>query len=150
MGALVLATLTALALRGLFQRAGSNALQFVNGALEACRFVGDLFIRGLKMIIVPLIVTAVVSWITGMKCIESFRRLGIKTVAFYMVSSLVAITVGLVAVNTVKPGLVDGAPNEAKITVTKWIMATAPISVYALILPVAVKYLGKTSPLEHF
>ena len=84
LGALVLATLTALALRGLFQGegTGSNAAQFVNGALEACRFVGDLFMRGLKMIIVPLIVTAVVSGITGMKGVEGFGRLGMKTVAF--------------------------------------------------------------------
>jgi Na+/H+-dicarboxylate symporter len=183
--ALVLATLTALVLRGLFDDAGENSAagRFLAGALETCRFVGDLFMRGLKMIIVPLIVTAVVSGITGMKGVEGFGRLGLKTVSFYMLSSLVAITVGLVVVNTVKPGLVDGAANEAMITVTKWIMAVAPIGVYALILPVvyetgadlfkqlgkyffcvlfalafhlfvilpmAVKYLGKTSPLAHF
>ena len=113
--ALVLATLTALALRGLFREAaeGSANADFVNGALETCRFIGDLFMRGLKMIIVPLIVTAVVSGITGMKGVEGFGRLGGKTVGFYLCSSLVAITVGLVVVNVIRPGLVDGQPNEA-------------------------------------
>ena len=113
--ALVLAALTALALRGLFQGAaeGSEAAGFVNGALETCRFFGDLFMRALKMVIVPLVVTAVVSGITGMKGAGSFGRLGIKCVSFYVASSLAAITVGLVLVNTLKPGLVDGEPNEA-------------------------------------
>jgi len=271
--ALALATLTALALRGLFRDAaeGSANANFVEAALETCRFVGDLFMRGLKMIIVPLIVTAVVSGITGMKGVEGFGRLGMKTVAFYMCSSFVAITMGLVVVNVIQPGMVDGKPNqaikaafqqqeadagdaakgkvseagkregkdflgifkamipenvvsaasdngqmlgvivfsilfaiaatqlpgdsgdsvrhffgaanEAMITVTKWIMAVAPIGVYALILPVvyetgaglfaqlgkyfftvlfalglhlfvvlplALKFIGKTSPLAHF
>jgi len=113
--ALVLATLTALALRGLFGGAenGSSAGNFVGGVIETCRFIGDLFMRGLKMIIVPLIVTAVVSGITGMKGVEGFARLGLKTVVFYVVSSFVAITMGLVVVNVVQPGLVDGVPNEA-------------------------------------
>jgi len=113
--ALVLATLTALAFRGLFQGAGegSESARFVNVALETCRFVGDLFMRGLKMVIVPLVVTAVISGITGLKGAEGFGRLGIKCVSFYVASSLAAITVGLVLVNTLKPGLADGEPNEA-------------------------------------
>ena len=110
-----MATLTALALRGLFHGTveGSTGGKFLEAALEGCRFVGDLFMRGLKMIIVPLIVTAVVSGITGMKGVEGFGRLGLKTVAFYVCSSFVAISVGLLVVNLVKPGLVDGQPNEA-------------------------------------
>ncbi len=112
--ALALATLTALVFRGLFRDAaeGSANAGFVNSALEACRFIGDLFMRALKMIIVPLIVTAVVSGITGMKGVEGFGRLGAKTVAFYAGSSLAAILLGLLVVNVVQPGMRDGAPNE--------------------------------------
>lgn len=112
--ALVLATVTALALRGLFNGAEAESLgaRFVEGALDTCRFIGDLFMRALKMIIVPLIVTAVISGITGMKGVEGFGRLGLKTVAFYVCSSFVAITMGLVVVNVVQPGLVGGEPNE--------------------------------------
>ncbi len=113
--ALVLATLTALALRGLYGDVEPDALggKFIAGALATCRFIGDLFMRGLKMIIVPLIVTAVISGITGMKGVEGFGRLGLKTVSFYLCSSFVAITIGLLVVNVVQPGLVDGQPNEA-------------------------------------
>jgi Na+/H+-dicarboxylate symporter len=85
----------------------------VKGVLAASGFVGDLFIRALKMIIVPLIVTSVVSGIAGLHGVEGFGRLGGKTVAFYLVSSLAAILVGLTMVNLIQPGLdSDGRPNE--------------------------------------
>ena len=111
--ALILAAVTAIALRWMFSGAAedSSGARFVAGVIETCRFVGDLFMRGLKMIIVPLIITAVISGITGLKGVEGFRRLGFKAVTFYFVSSLVAIMIGLVVVNVVKPGLVDGQPN---------------------------------------
>jgi proton glutamate symport protein len=113
--ALVLATITALLLRGLFNGAEENSAgaRFVASTLTTCKFVGDLFMRALKMIIVPLIVTAVVSGVTGMKGVDGFARLGLKTVSFYLISSLAAILVGLLLVNTIKPGLVNGQPNEA-------------------------------------
>lgn len=113
--ALGLATVTALTLRSLFGDApeSSSGAKLVAGALETCKFIGDLFMRALKMIIVPLIVTAVVSGITGMKGVEGFARLGIKTMAFYLTSSLAAIIVGLLLVNLIQPGLIDGKPNEA-------------------------------------
>ena len=113
--ALVLASITALTLRALFGGADetSSGSKLVVGALESSRFVGDLFMRALKMIIVPLIVTAVVSGITGMKGVQGFGRLGLKTMAFYLTSSLVAIIVGLLLVNLIQPGLVNGKPNEA-------------------------------------
>lgn len=113
--ALVLASITALTLRALFGGADetSSGSKLVVGALESSRFVGDLFMRALKMIIVPLIVTAVVSGITGMKGVQGFGRLGLKTMAFYLTSSLAAIIVGLLLVNLIQPGLVNGKPNEA-------------------------------------
>eukprot|EP00903_Cladosiphon_okamuranus_P003892 g3890.t1 len=112
--ALVLATLTALVLRGILTGADaeSSGGRFVTGALATCNFVGDLFMRALKMIIVPLIVTAVVSGITGMKGVKGFGRLGLKTVGFYLCSSFAAITLGLIVVNIIQPGLRGGEPNE--------------------------------------
>lgn len=116
--ALVLATVTALVLRSLFGDAdeSSSGGKLVAGALATCKFVGDLFMRALKMIIVPLIVTAVISGITGLKGVEGFGRLGLKTVGFYLTSSLFAIIVGLLLVNLIQPGLIDGKPNDAILT----------------------------------
>jgi Na+/H+-dicarboxylate symporter len=109
LAALVLATLTALALRGVF--AESPDAPFVHGALETCKFIGELFMRALKMIIVPLIVTSVIAGIAGLGGVQGFGRLGVKTAAFYAATSLVAILVGLLLVNTIRPGLDAGKPN---------------------------------------
>jgi proton glutamate symport protein len=111
--ALGLATTTALVLRSLFGDAyeSSSGAKLVTGVIATCQFIGDLFMRALKMIIVPLIITAVVSGITGLKGVEGFGRLGFKTITFYLTSSLAAILVGLLLVNLIKPGLNDGKPN---------------------------------------
>ena len=113
LAALVLATLTALVFRVLADNAGTGSQMegFVNGALAGCGFIGDLFMRALKMIIVPLIVTSVVSGIASLQGVQGFGRLGAKTAAFYVSTSLASILLGLVLVNTIRPGLTDGQPN---------------------------------------
>ncbi|PCJ45734.1 MAG: dicarboxylate/amino acid:cation symporter, partial [Moraxellaceae bacterium] len=78
-------------------------------------FVGTMFINGLKMIIVPLIMASIISGIAGLGSSEGLGRLGTKTISFYMVSSLLAILVGLAAVNLVKPGIIDGQPGAEKL-----------------------------------
>jgi proton glutamate symport protein len=111
--ALLLATVTALALRGVAGGAHeeSQAGGFIAGALETSRFVGDLFMRALKMIIVPLIVTSVIAGIASLQGVKGFGRLGAKTIGFYLGSSLIAILIGLAFVNLIQPGLVSGEPN---------------------------------------
>jgi Na+/H+-dicarboxylate symporter len=112
--ALALATATALTLRGLFAGAaeGSAAGRFIHGTLETSRFIGGLFMQALKMIIVPLIVTSVVSGIASLQGVKGFARLGLKTVTFYAASSLAAILLGLLLVNLIQPGIENGRPNE--------------------------------------
>jgi DAACS family dicarboxylate/amino acid:cation (Na+ or H+) symporter len=113
LAALVLATLTALVFRVLTDNSetGSQMEGFVKGALGGCGFVGDLFMRALKMIIVPLVVTSVVSGIASLQGVQGFGRLGTKTAAFYLSTSLASILLGLVLVNVIRPGLTDGQPN---------------------------------------
>jgi len=110
LAALVLATLTGIIFRQLVGEEAPDG-SFVAGALEFSRFVGDLFMRALKMIIVPLIVTSVISGIASLQGVKGFGRLGLKTFGFYAGSSLVAVVTGLLLVNLIQPGLVDGQPN---------------------------------------
>lgn len=72
-------------------------------------FVGTLFLNALKMLIVPLIMSSI---IVGMMEIqpEALGRLGYKTLIYYAASSLVAILIGLLAVNLLQPGIADGEP----------------------------------------
>jgi len=73
-------------------------------------FVGTLFINALKMLIVPLIVSSIIVGVAGIGGGGNLGRLGGKTLLFYAVTSLFAILVGLVLVNLVQPGIVDGEP----------------------------------------
>lgn len=62
------------------------------------------------MIIVPLIVSSMITGIAGIGDPQSLGRLGGKTLLFYAVSSLLAILTGLAFVNLLSPGIVNGAP----------------------------------------
>lgn len=74
------------------------------------QFLGELFLNALKMIIVPLVTASIITGVAQISAPEQIGRLGGKTLLFYIVSSLVAILIGLTAVNAVHPGVVDGQP----------------------------------------
>lgn len=78
----------------------------------ACEFVGTMFLRGLKMVVVPLIISSIIASIGNVGGTRGLGRLGAKTAGYYAVSSLVAILIGLVAVSVVAPGIVDGQPAK--------------------------------------
>lgn len=73
-------------------------------------FVGTLFLNALKMLIVPLIASSIVSGMAGIGSSGALGRLGGKTLVYYATTSLLAILVGLVLVNVAAPGLIDGEP----------------------------------------
>jgi Na+/H+-dicarboxylate symporter len=73
-------------------------------------FIGSMFLNALKMIIVPLIISSIITGISSVGGSQGLGRLGGKTVLFYMVSSLLAILTGLLFVNTLAPGIIDGEP----------------------------------------
>ena len=114
LAALVLATLTAIVFRQIDASVSedSQGAAFIERVMAGAAFVGDLFMRALKMIIVPLIVSSVVAGIASLHGVEGFGRLFSKTAGFYALSSLLAILVGLGMVNLVQPGLDAGKPSE--------------------------------------
>lgn len=72
--------------------------------LPLATVVGDLFLRLLKMIIVPLIFTSITSGVLGIGDSKNLGRLGLKTMLYYLASSLLAILTGLFLVNLIQPG----------------------------------------------
>ncbi len=76
-------------------------------------YIGTLFLKLLKMLIIPLVFSSIVVGIAGLGKTEGFARLGGKTVAYYAMTSLFAILIGLTVVNVIKPGMKDGKPNQA-------------------------------------
>jgi Na+/H+-dicarboxylate symporter len=65
---------------------------------------GVIFLNLLKVIAVPLIFVSLVKGISSLKNISKLSRIGIKTLVLYIITTLVAITVGLILVNIVNPG----------------------------------------------
>lgn len=75
-----------------------------NAAVKAVSWMGDIFLRALKMLIIPLILSSLISGITNIGSGSSLGRLGLKTILYYVMTSLLAITTGQVLVNLIKPG----------------------------------------------
>jgi len=67
---------------------------------------GTIFLKLLKLIAVPLIFVSLVKGISSLTDITKLSRIGYKTIVIYIVTTLIATTVGLIMVNIVKPGSV--------------------------------------------
>jgi Na+/H+-dicarboxylate symporter len=74
---------------------------------------GTIFLNLLKLIAVPLIFVSLVKGISSLSDISRLSRMGLKTVGIYLVSTIIATTIGLGLVNMLKPG--DTFPQEKQV-----------------------------------
>ncbi len=65
---------------------------------------GTVFINLLKLIAVPLVFASLIKGVASLSDISKLSRIGSKTIALYLVSTIIAVTTGLLIVNTVQPG----------------------------------------------
>jgi Na+/H+-dicarboxylate symporter len=100
---------------------------------EFLQIIGDLFIRLLKMIIIPLILASVVSGITQIGNIHNLGRIGLKTFIYYLVTTILAVTIGLILVNLIQPG--TGAELADKVTELPEHTAPSFIAIITDIIP---------------
>jgi len=78
-------------------------------------FIGTLFLNALKMLIVPLIFSSIICGIANIGDLGGLGRLGGKTISYYIATSVIAILIGLVLVNIIQPGIIDGEPVRERI-----------------------------------
>jgi Na+/H+-dicarboxylate symporter len=78
---------------------------FFTSYTQYVTWMGDIFLRALKMIIVPLILTSIISGVANIGGAQNLGRLGFKTILYYITTSLFAILVGLILVNLFQPGV---------------------------------------------
>ena len=90
--------LIGMALGVVFALLGGEAVGYID-------WIGTLFLRLLRMIIVPLIVASIVSGVAGQASAAGLGKLGVKTLFYYLSTSLLAIVVGLFLVNLIQPGV---------------------------------------------
>jgi Na+/H+-dicarboxylate symporter len=106
---------------------------FLKDKAENLQIIGDLFIRLLKMIIIPLILASVVSGITQIGNIRNLGRIGLKTFIYYLITTILAVSIGLVLVNLICPG--TGAEFADKATELPEQTAPSLITITTDIIP---------------
>lgn len=74
-------------------------------ATEYTNWIGDIFLRALNMIIIPLIFCSITTGVASVGSSGNLGRLGLKTMGYYVFSTLAAIITGFVLVKTIKPGI---------------------------------------------
>ena len=89
---------------------GTDASLFGMRFYAVFDFIGTLFLNALKMLIVPLVVSSIIVGIAGIGSGEAFGKLGLKTLLYYLTTTLFAVLVGLVIVNLIAPGVEHGTP----------------------------------------
>jgi len=75
---------------------------------------GTIFLNLLKLMAVPLIFVSLVKGISGLSNINRLSSMGLKTLGLYIISTVLAITIGLVLVNTIKPGKTFPVEKQAQ------------------------------------
>lgn len=101
--------------------------------------ITDVFLRLIKMIIAPLVFSTLVAGIAHMEDAASIGRVGVKTMAWFISASLVSLTIGLVMVHLIAPGvgmdLIDEAAGAAgtvdatKLTLKEFVTHLVPKSI---------------------
>jgi len=71
---------------------------------------GTIFINLLKLIAMPLIIVSLINGIGQLKDVSQLSRIGLKTIALYILTTVIAISIGLMIVNIIRPG--DYFPKE--------------------------------------
>ena len=69
------------------------------------KWAGDIFLRGLRMIVIPLVFTSIALGVAGMGNSAALGRIAGKTLLYYICTTAIAATIGLTLVNIVKPGV---------------------------------------------
>ena len=82
-------------------------------AVEYIKPFGTLFLNLIKMIVVPVVLCSIISGVISMKDIKKVGSVGLKSVSFYLVTTAVAVTLGMVFANVSKVGTGFNLATEA-------------------------------------
>ena len=93
----------------LFQQYGRSTARTVGDLAQA---LGDLFLRMLKMVSVPLIITSLLSGVLGLGQAERLGKMFGRTLLYYLATSMAAIVIGLLMVNLIQPGVASAPPPD--------------------------------------
>jgi len=84
---------------------GSPETVMDSATYEAFDGLAEIFLRLLRMVVIPLVFFSLLMGMVGMGDVTRLGRLGLKTFALYILTSMLALLVGVVLVNVVQPGV---------------------------------------------
>ena len=87
--------------------------------------VGDIFIRLIKMIVVPIVISTLILGVAGTGDMKKLGKLGGKTILYFEIVTTIAILVGLIAANIFKPGVGVDMSKLEKGDIQKYVDATS-------------------------
>ena len=161
----------------IWQIVGAFILAIITGLIfgehvKVVQPLGDLFLRLIKFIIVPLILSTIIVGVTSTGDIKRLGRLGGKTITYYLVTSFIAISLGLLAGFIFSPGKglevklsgeeVDVASSDGVVQTLLNIIPTNPIEsltngdmlqiiFFAIFVGIGITIVGtKADPVKHF
>ncbi len=82
----------------------ASSAGFIDFTIDWIKPFGTIFINLLKLIAVPLVLVSLITGVASLSDISKLSRIGSKTIGIYLLTTLVAVVLGLVLVNTFKPG----------------------------------------------
>ncbi len=98
-------------------------------------WIGSLFVKLLKMVIVPLVVASIITGVASVGGGRSLGRLFSKTLSYYVLTSLLAALVGLLLVNLIKPGIGANLVNVEGKELPDLSTATSPSELVLSFIP---------------
>lgn len=104
-------------------------------AAERLGWLGDLFMKLLRMVIVPLVLTSIISGVASVGDGRSVGRLFSKTLGYYVLSSLLAISVSLFMVNVIRPGVGANMTDTAQADLPTLETPSSPVQLLLNIVP---------------
>lgn len=111
-----------------------GAIFFGNPTVESyLKPLGDIFIRLIKMIVVPIVVSSLIVGVAGVGDMKRLGKLGGKTILYFEIVTTIAIIFGLVVANIMKPGADVNMSALAKTDINKYVEATEKVTSHSFI-----------------
>jgi len=138
---------------------------------EYLKPIGDIFIRSLRLIVVPLILATLVTGVASAGDIRKIGRMGVRTLIYFMITTTVAVVIGLVVANVIDPGTgislgeIKEVAKPNSVTPSQMLVSMFPVNpmealaqgnvlqiiVFAILLGAAISIAGeKGTPLANF
>ncbi len=86
---------------------GAVAIQFPDGKGLVADWIkpfGTIFINVLKLLAIPLIIASLIKGVSDLKDLSSLSKLGVRTLGLFVFTTMISVSVGLLAVNLIQPG----------------------------------------------